>query len=49
MQSQDSTAPNEPLLNPNSMAESYWNLITQEKNAWTLELDLRPFNEDFFV
>jgi len=49
MQSQGSTAPNEPLLNPNSMAESYWNLITQEKNAWTLELDLRPFNEDFFV
>ena len=39
----------EPLLNPDSMAETYWALITQEKSAWTLELDLRPFNEDFFV
>ncbi|MFQ5993277.1 MAG: short-chain dehydrogenase, partial [Nitrospiraceae bacterium] len=32
-----------------SMAETYWALVTQEKSAWTLELDLRPFNEDFFV
>ena len=39
----------EPVLNPDSMAETYWALATQEKSAWTLELDLRPFNEDFFV
>jgi NAD(P)-dependent dehydrogenase (short-subunit alcohol dehydrogenase family) len=41
--------PNEPLLHPDAMAEAYWNLATQDKQAWTLELDLRPFNEDFFV
>ena len=41
--------PNEPLLNPESMAEAYWNLALQDKQAWTLEIDLRPFNEDFFV
>ena len=41
--------PNEPLLNPDAMAEAYWNLATQNKQAWTLEIDLRPFNEDFFV
>ncbi len=39
----------EPLLDPHSMAETYWSLVTQEKSAWTLEFDLRPFNEDFFV
>jgi len=41
--------PNEPLLHPDSMAEAYWNLATQDKHAWTLEIDLRPFNEAFFV
>ena len=40
---------NDPLLNPDSMAEAYWNLAIQDKQAWTLEIDLRPFNEDFFV
>lgn len=39
----------EPLLNPESMAEAYWNLAMQDKQAWTLEIDLRPFNEEFFV
>ncbi|MGH7228745.1 MAG: SDR family NAD(P)-dependent oxidoreductase [Nitrospiraceae bacterium] len=42
-------APNEPLLNPDAMAEAYWNLVTQPQSAWTLEIDLRPFNEEFFV
>ena len=40
---------NEPWLNPESMADSYWGLVTQDKQAWTLELDLRPYNEEFFV
>jgi NAD(P)-dependent dehydrogenase (short-subunit alcohol dehydrogenase family) len=38
-----------PLLNPDSIAEAYWSLVVQERSAWTLELDLRPFKEDFFV
>ena len=41
--------PHEPLLNPDAMAEAYWNLAVQDKHAWTLEIDLRPYNEDFFV
>jgi len=41
--------PNEPWLNPESMADSYWGLVTQDKQAWTLELDLRPYNEEFFT
>lgn len=40
---------NQPWLNPESMADSYWGLVTQDKQAWTLELDLRPYNEEFFV
>jgi len=38
----------EPLLDPDAMAEVYWQLATQHPSAWTLELDLRPFGEKFF-
>ena len=35
------------MLNPDSIADAYWTLHTQEKTAWTLELDLRPYKEQF--
>jgi NAD(P)-dependent dehydrogenase (short-subunit alcohol dehydrogenase family) len=38
----------EPLLNPKAIADSYWNLIQQERSAWSLEIDLRPSKEAFF-
>jgi NAD(P)-dependent dehydrogenase (short-subunit alcohol dehydrogenase family) len=38
----------EPLLRPDGTAEAYWNLIQQERSAWSLEIDLRPNNETFF-
>jgi NAD(P)-dependent dehydrogenase (short-subunit alcohol dehydrogenase family) len=38
----------EPLLDPNEMAEAYWQLADQSRTAWTLELDLRPHAEKFF-
>jgi NAD(P)-dependent dehydrogenase (short-subunit alcohol dehydrogenase family) len=44
----DSTDPTEPLLDPDAMAETYWQLAVQDRSAWTLELDLRPFGEKFF-
>ena len=44
-----SPAPTEPLLSPDAIAETYWNLVMQQRSAWTLELDVRPSNEDFFV
>lgn len=47
--SQEQPTPHEPILNPEAMAESYWHLITQDRSAWTMELDLRPHQEDFFV
>ena len=33
------------ILNPDHLAENYWNLHTQPRDAWTFELDLRPYME----
>ncbi|MBV9392653.1 MAG: SDR family NAD(P)-dependent oxidoreductase [Verrucomicrobia bacterium] len=41
-------AKREPLLDPDAMAAAYWSLAVQPKHAWSLELDLRPFNEAFY-
>jgi short-subunit dehydrogenase len=33
------------ILNPEHIAENYWNLHAQPRDAWTHELDLRPWME----
>jgi NAD(P)-dependent dehydrogenase (short-subunit alcohol dehydrogenase family) len=33
------------LMNPSSIAETYWQLHQQPRDAWTHELDLRPSSE----
>ena len=35
------------MLNIDAIADSYWLLHTQHRSAWTLELDLRPWSENF--
>ncbi len=35
------------FLDPDAIADSYWHLVTQDRSAWTLELDLRPHVEEF--
>jgi NAD(P)-dependent dehydrogenase (short-subunit alcohol dehydrogenase family) len=35
------------ILSPDAIAETYWQLHTQDPSAWTLELDLRPALENF--
>ncbi len=35
------------ILNPDHLAENYWYLHTQPRDAWTHELDLRPYMERF--
>jgi len=35
------------ILNPEHIAENYWYLHTQPRDAWTHELDLRPYMESF--
>ncbi|MDZ4776409.1 MAG: short-chain dehydrogenase, partial [Alphaproteobacteria bacterium] len=37
--------PPDTLMNPDSIAETYWRLHTQTRDGWTFELDLRPFAE----
>lgn len=33
------------ILNPDHIAENYWNLHQQPKDSWTFEIDLRPWLE----
>ncbi|WP_439817864.1 SDR family NAD(P)-dependent oxidoreductase [Zavarzinia sp. CC-PAN008] len=35
------------LLDPDDIAEAYWQLHRQPHTTWTFELDLRPFREPF--
>jgi len=37
----------ETFLDPDSVADSYWHLIEQDRSSWTLELDVRPHVEEF--
>jgi NAD(P)-dependent dehydrogenase (short-subunit alcohol dehydrogenase family) len=37
--------PPDQLMNPGSIAETYWHLYNQPRDAWTFELDLRPYRE----
>ena len=33
------------ILNPDHIAEAYWQLHCQPRSAWTFEMDLRPWKE----
>lgn len=33
------------LMPPSSVADSYWQLYQQPRNAWTFEMEIRPFGE----
>jgi NAD(P)-dependent dehydrogenase (short-subunit alcohol dehydrogenase family) len=35
------------MLDPDAIAESYWNVLQQPRSAWTWELELRPWVEKF--
>jgi NAD(P)-dependent dehydrogenase (short-subunit alcohol dehydrogenase family) len=37
--------PPDRLMRPESVGEAYWSLHQQTRDAWTFELDLRPFAE----
>ncbi len=37
----------EGIVDPESIAESYWQLHRQPRNAWTHEMDLRPWIENW--
>jgi NAD(P)-dependent dehydrogenase (short-subunit alcohol dehydrogenase family) len=35
------------LMRPDSIAETYWQLYRQPRDAWSFELDLRPYRESW--
>jgi len=37
----------EDLLKPSAIAETFWFLAHQDPSAWTHEIDVRPFKENF--
>ena len=37
----------EEFLDPDAVADTYWQLVEQDRSAWTLELDVRPHVEAF--
>ena len=37
----------EDMLNPDAIAETYWHLAHQDRSAWTMETEVRPFREKF--
>ena len=36
---------NDGILDPSAIAEAYWNMHCQPRNAWSFEIDLRPWVE----
>jgi NAD(P)-dependent dehydrogenase (short-subunit alcohol dehydrogenase family) len=45
IQARGGTGENRELMNPASIGDAYWHLHQQPRDAWTHELDVRPFNE----
>jgi NAD(P)-dependent dehydrogenase (short-subunit alcohol dehydrogenase family) len=43
----DSSLKQEDMLRPDAIAETYWHLAHQDRSAWTMELEVRPFKEKF--
>ena len=35
------------ILNPDDIAETYWQLHCQKRSAWTFEMDIRPWKESW--
>jgi NAD(P)-dependent dehydrogenase (short-subunit alcohol dehydrogenase family) len=40
-------AKEDDLLKPAAIAETYWHVAHQDRSAWTQEIDVRPFKENF--
>ena len=43
----DSPENPDSMLDPDAIARSYWDLLRQDRSAWTWEVELRPWVETF--
>jgi hypothetical protein len=41
------TAPPDGLLSPSAIAETYYQIHAQQRSAWTMETEVRPYCEAF--
>ena len=41
------SAPEDGLLNPGAIAETYYQIHRQHRSAWTMETEVRPYSEKF--
>ena len=48
-QDQERVPAEEPLLDPERIADAYWHLAMQDRSSWSLEIDLRPYSEQFYI
>jgi NAD(P)-dependent dehydrogenase (short-subunit alcohol dehydrogenase family) len=44
---QEQDGRSDSLLDPDAIAETYWQIATQPRSAWTWEVELRPWVENF--
>ncbi len=42
---EDQEAPAGRLMRPEAIADAYWQLFCQPPDAWSSELEIRPFGE----
>jgi NAD(P)-dependent dehydrogenase (short-subunit alcohol dehydrogenase family) len=42
----ESKKPNDEMILPENVAETYWYLYSQPRSNWTLDLDIRPWKEN---
>jgi hypothetical protein len=35
------------MLHPDAIAQAFWDMHRQQRSAWTLEMDVRPWSENF--
>ena len=42
----ESKKPNDEMILPENVADTYWYLYSQPRSNWTLDLDIRPWKEN---
>jgi NADP-dependent 3-hydroxy acid dehydrogenase YdfG len=46
-QRQEAEGRPDSMLDPDAIAQTYWSVVQQPRSAWTWEVELRPWVENF--